>query len=125
MATSERGTPQGGRASPLLYRIGSNDQLTKLNAVNGIRTTSFADGTAIVMSGDTARELESKVRAAIGAVSDWARTAEIKLNPDKTEIISIGRTKISELKVGENEIKTKRCLKYLGVMIDNRLMWKD
>ena len=104
MTWGERGTPQGGRASPLLYRIGSNDLLTKLNQVKGICATAYADDTAIVASGDTKQELESNVRAAIAAVSDWAKTAEIKLNTDKTEIISVGRTAIKKLEVGGNAI---------------------
>ena len=59
------------------------------------------------------------------AVAAWAYTAEIKLNADKTEIISIGRTAVEKLRIGENEIEPKRFLKYLGVIIDDRLKWRE
>ncbi|MGF1948916.1 reverse transcriptase domain-containing protein, partial [Enterococcus gallinarum] len=55
---SERGTPQGGRASPLLYRIGSNDLLTKIKQVIGVRPTAYADDTTLVIGADSLRELE-------------------------------------------------------------------
>ena len=124
-AESERGTPQGGRASPLLYRIGANNLLTKLKAIDGIQATAFADDTAIVVGAESEGELQAKVSAAMNAVAEWARTAEIRVNEDKTEIISIGRSTVKRLRIGADEIELKRNLKYLGIIIDDRLKWRE
>ena len=116
---------QGGRASPLLYRIGANDLLTGLNAVKNTRPTAYADDTAIVTSGNSEEELKTNVKAAMRAVSEWAGRAEIKLNTSKTEIISIGRCRVSSLQIEDCEVRTSRSLKYLGVIIDDKLSWKE
>ena len=122
---SERGTPQGGRASPLLYRIGANSLLAGLNSLNGVRATAFADDTAIVATGDNERELRSNVKGAIRTITEWAKAAEIQLNSEKTETISIGRTKIERIEVGGSNILTRRTLRYLGVIIGENLKWND
>lgn len=58
---SQRGTPQGERASPFLYRVGANSLLTNLNKLNGVRTTAFADDTALIVRGDSEKELERNI----------------------------------------------------------------
>ena len=123
--TSERGTPQGGRASPLLYRIGANRLLTELNQIKSVRTTAFADDTALVASGDSENELKANVKTAINVVQEWARAAEIKLNADKTGVMTIGRKAIRKMEIGEKQIQVKLKLLYLGTMLDSGMRWKD
>ena len=90
-----------------------------------IKATAFADYTAIVTRGKTEDELRTNIRAAINTVLSWAEMAEIKLNADKTEVISAGQKEIAEVEIGERVIKTKPKLKYLGLWIDRGLRWKD
>jgi hypothetical protein len=43
MYESNIGCPQGGRASPFLWRIGMNSLLKKMEKVNGIKAIAYAD----------------------------------------------------------------------------------
>ena len=120
-----RGTPQGGCASPLLWRIGSNSILTKLEKVKQAKTTAFADDMTIVLYSNDKRELKNKVNQVIDMVDEWCRRAEITLNREKTEIMSTGKTRITEIKVGQTTLKTVDRLKHLGMILDCKLLWND
>ena len=58
-------------------------------------------------------------------VAEWTEVAEIKLNTDKTEVISIGMKHLEKITIGEDRIETKSALKYLRVVIDRKQTWKD
>lgn len=120
---SKRGTPQGGRASPLLYRIGVNNLLCKLNELLNTLTTAYADDTSIIVHENSEKELRAKVKTAIDLVTGWANGAEIQLNSKKTEILSIGKKTIEAVEINNEMIKTTRHLRYLGLMLDDKLLW--
>lgn len=101
-----------------------------VNALNltllgiGVRPTAYADDTTIVVGADSLQELEESIKKALNAVADWAKTAEIELNTDKTEVMSVGRKTIKSLIIDEKETEVKRSLKCLGIVIDDKLLWR-
>ena len=62
---------------------------------------------------------------AIGVARNWCDRAEVKLNPEKTEVMSIGKRRLKNVKIDEKEIEPKKKLKYLGIVLDQRLTFND
>lgn len=58
-------------------------------------------------------------------IEDWCHRAEIKLNASKTEFISIGKIRIIEASINNEVIKANDKLKYLGIMLDGKLLFKS
>ena len=109
--------------SPLLWRIGSNSLLTKLDQIKQTRTAAFADDVNIIIYSNDESEFRRRVNLAYETVSRWCARAEITLNTGKTEAMSIGKKKIRQITIGDSTIKTVVQLKLLGIMMDNKLNW--
>ena len=90
---------QGGRASSLPYLIGANRLLTGLKSVRRVQYTAVGDHTTLMARGETEIELKSNGKCAIRTVTKWPQTAEIKLNAEKTQLISLGQNRIKELEI--------------------------
>lgn len=58
-------------------------------------------------------------------VNKWCSEAEIKLNADKTEVMSVGKINVAEVKLNGLNIKTQNKLKYLGIIIVHKLLFKQ
>jgi retron-type reverse transcriptase len=99
MIKTTKGTPQGGRASPLLWRIGLNNLLDKLEKENRVKATAFADDLVVVIYENGKKEFDKKVNVIIGLIYEWGNESEVKLNAEKTIMISIGRKEITEIEV--------------------------
>lgn len=123
---SEKGTPQGGRASPALFRIGLNSLLHRLTEQK-IAHVGYADDLALVLSATSQSELQRKLDEAFELIRGWCSDADLTVNEQKTEfLLTTRKKKLSwKLKVGDNEIRTADHIKYLGVIIDRRLSWKQ
>jgi len=81
---TERGTPQGGVASPLL----SNILLTPFDwemRRKGYRLTRYADDWVITCSS------AAEARAALGAASQVLKKLDVIINPQKTRIVHVRR----------------------------------
>lgn len=125
MYQSSVGCPQGARCSPLLWRIGLNKLLIDLGEIENLKVTAFADDLLLIVKSNNEEDLLNQLRKTMIIVNRWCRSAEIKLNASKTEIISIGKRKIEEIKINDIPIQSKNKLKYLGIVIDNKLLFKD
>jgi hypothetical protein len=58
-------------------------------------------------------------------INDWSNSGEVQLNSEKTQIMSTGKIIINEITINELKIKTINKLKYLGVVLDSKLLWKE
>ena len=114
-----RGVPQGSVLGSLLFFLYIND----LPDVANSNTTLFADDTNIfekVVNGnqDTLTETLSKV-------DNWMKSNKLKCNLDKSKAIIFNKSSESDLHLGSLVIEMKHNLKYLGVIIDDSLCFKD
>lgn len=121
------GVPQGSVLGPLLWII-MYDGVLRLNLPKGVQIIGFADDIAIVTVAKHIHEVEAATNEAIRLVRQWLENAGLSLADHKSEAILITGRKIVEylnIQVGEQLIASKESLKYLGVVIDNRLNYRE
>ena len=93
----------------------------------GTTIVGFAEDIAIVSVAKTIGQIEEKTNTAIRNVGTWLDEAGLTLAAHKTNTVLISRRKIVEkmkLTVGVTWIESKRAIKYLGVIIGERLNFK-
>ena len=128
----ERGCPQGSVLAPTLWNILYDVLINKVEQEYP-NICVYADDTIVITSADTRQELETKVTDCITKVSDALNVSGLLLNVGKTEILLKNQLPLYQrgnsqemltINVLNHAIKTSKAIKYLGVMIDNKLLFK-
>ena len=121
------GAPQGSVLGPLL----------SLLCINDIHVSSkkldfhlFADDTSLLFSSKNQQNLEQIVNLELTNISDWLLANKLSLNVSKSNFLIINphQKKIDKpiaLHIDNERLEQKDCAKYLGVIIDKQLNWKQ
>lgn len=120
------GVPQGSVLGPILWNI-MYDGILQLGVPVGATIVGFADDIAVVVTAKHVDEVELIANETILKVMNWLESVGLKLAEQKTEALLISSRKTIEtakVNVGSHVIESKHSLKYLGVLIDNRLSFK-
>jgi len=120
--------PQGSVLGPLLFILYINDIIEVCPV--GCNIKMFADDTLIYVSGESNADLEVKLNTAFNVIESWMNMNKLKMNARKTKymIRSIrkelrGNTIVKCL--DGTEIELVETMKYLGIIIDDRLQFQD
>ena len=125
----EVGVPQGSILGPLLFLIFFNDMPDTLES----SVDSYADDTTVTATGKTVEEISCKLTDDCSKVSEWMRSNKLKLNPDKTHLITLGTqerlrklsqkvvVKMDDIALNEDEGNTELLL---GCHIQANLKWR-
>ena len=116
------GVPQGSCLSPKLYNLYVSDFPEFPNT----KLAKYADDTAMYAHSHNAQAANMLLRAHMARAMEYYDRWKIRVNAEKSEAIVFTR-RFTENKIltpitmGGRQIPTKRCVKYLGVRLDQRL----
>ena len=120
------GVPQGSILGPILFLLYINDLC---NVSEFLKFVLFADDTNIFASGINIEELIKQVNKELKNVNKWFVTNKLSLNVSKTNFMIFSNRKEynNEYDIYIDQFKIIRVFscKFLGVIIDSRLNWKE
>ena len=126
--TPDRGCPQGGVLPPLLWCLVVTDFLEDLQS-EGFHVYGCADDIAIVAGGSFLKTLKHLMEHALKMTYRWCKTKGLVVNPQKTNIMIFTKKykpeTIEPLRFEGQEISFTDTVKYLGVLLDPKLNWKQ
>ena len=120
------GVPQGSILGPLLFTIYINDMhKAVLNSI----VYHFADDTNLIYSCKNIKVLRKNMNDDLSSIYIWLCANRLSINSAKTEFILFKppKCKIEDrftLKLNNITIFESTKLRYLGVILDNKLSWK-
>ena len=123
--SSSHGVPQGSTLGPLLFLIYIND----LFKVSNLTVRLFADDAILTLSDEDEKNLQHIMNDQLTKIDDWLKSNQLTINYNKTNFMIFTRKKkISSplsIRIGQNVINHKTNMKYLGVVIDEKMSWKN
>ena len=116
------GVPQGSTLGPLLFLIYINDIYNSTSSL----PTLFADDTCLAINANSLSNLELNIHSELEKISKWVNANQLTINPEKTNILVIPpKLKSTHDKIVVNinstPIKIVKEVKYLGIIVDNKL----
>ena len=102
-------------------------RVLRLQLPNGTTIVGFADGIAKVAVAKTGKEIQEETNTAVQKVRAWLDEVGLTLTAHKTDaIFTSGRKLVEKMQVTVKgtRIESKRTIKYLGVIINDKLNFK-
>ena len=119
------GVPQGSILGPLLFLIYINDLYTVCCKSSPIL---FADDTNLFYRGKDVNVMAQEINIELSQISLWLKTNKLSLNIKKTHFMLFHRKKIDaviKIQIDNEEIDRVYKTKFLGVIIDHKITWKE
>ena len=109
---------------PLLFIIYVNDVC---NVSNLLLSIMYADDTAVLLSGKSLNDLLDILNTELDLLCNWLQSNKLSLNTQKTFFILFHRARLKDTNIvitmNGYAINRVNSLKYLGVIIDQKLNW--
>lgn len=121
------GVPQGSVLGPALWNV-LYDEVLNLNYTGEVTTVAFADDLMLIVGAKTIEDLNHTATEALAKITHWMRKNNLRIAPEKTECVIVkgsrNRAEVN-IKIQNVEISIKRKIKYLGVIIDDKLSFTE
>jgi ribonuclease HI len=123
----ERGTPQGGVLSPLIWVAITNVLLKDLDESSpAVYKQSWSDDLTVLAIGVDPDTVRGLVQGALDRVEKWAGDTGVKISAPKSEYMMMSLKKGTEsrpLEIGKQQIPKKKEVKHLGIILHSKLNW--
>jgi len=120
-------SPQGSVLGPILWNT-MYDGIFRLPLVGRTEIVGFVDDVALLVVDKHPGKAEEACNKNIRAIKQWLSSMGLKLMPEKTEAVLISSKKVMDtatVEVGSTSVASSRAIKYLGVIIDTRLSFRE
>lgn len=117
------GVPQGSVLGPILYTIYTSD----IPVAENVIIATYADDTAILASNLCPDKASNFVQKQLNEIEKWLNKWNVKINTEKSVHVTftLGRRDCPCLTLNNSTIPQSQTVKYLGLHIDRRLIWKN
>ena len=122
------GCPQGSASGPGFWNISIDDIFELTADMEDCHIECFADDIVVKIFAKTAEEVEFKANTLLIKLQNWALDSKISFSVSKTNCILFTRNlkyKKPEIKFDGKDVKLSTHFKHLGVIIDNKLCWRQ
>ena len=121
------GVPQGSVLGPLLFIIYINDIANSC----ALESVLYADDAALLLADENLKRLKRTVNRELKLLDDWLIANKLTLNMAKTNYMLIANTNVLtakdmkkfKLTIRKYTLHEVDHIKYLGVILDNKLNW--
>lgn len=121
------GLPQGSILSPILYIIYSHDfEQQFLN--NNIKIYQYADDYALCTQDKDIEVCHSNLQLAVEKAAEWFEKNGSTIAEEKSSVCTFTRSRFQpprSIKLSNFEISYRTSVKYLGMILDKKLNWKE
>jgi len=114
--------------SPLLWCLVVYDLITRLSG-SGVFVQGYADDICLLAVGKFPNTVSGLMQWALSTVEIWCSEVGLSVNPDKTGLVAFTRKRklhgVFEPRLSRVKLSLSGSVKYLGVILDSRLTWKE
>ena len=115
------GVPQGSVLGPILFIMYIND-IKKI--LHFCEVNLFADDTVLFIAKPNLKQAETLLNLELNVLDGWLKYKKLALNINKTKYMIISNKNNQEqlcISINQEQIANTSELKYLGIIIDNKL----
>jgi len=124
----ESGVPQGSVLGPLLWNL-TFDKVLQANMEKGCRLIAYADDTLILAIGSSYKIAKERAMFQIARTVNEIKNLQLEIATQKTEIVVFIPSRKAppklEIVINNKVIRSQRKMKYLGVIVDDKLTFKE